>query len=87
MKRVLILKIFALAATFLAAAWLFKDSLTIALAKANPATGRPRACFTDLELLLGITTPTGWIRLAEFIVAGILTVSGLVVVFRSHKSQ
>jgi hypothetical protein len=54
------------------ASWLFIDAATFSLYKADPITGRGRACHTQLEILMGAKKPLDWIRAAEFGAAAIL---------------
>jgi hypothetical protein len=62
----------------LLAGWLFYDASTFALYKADTATGRERGCYTRIELLLGVKSPTSWVRPAEFVCAGVIGVAALV---------
>ena len=54
------------------------DGAVFALQAADPVTGRAKGCYTSIELLMGVTEPTAWIRAAELLVASII--GGMVVV-------
>ncbi|HEX4962032.1 MAG TPA: hypothetical protein VF173_14435 [Thermoanaerobaculia bacterium] len=60
-----------LAAGWVLSCWLVLDSFIFALMPEDPATGRERGCYTDIELWLGVKEPT-WIRGAEEIVGAVL---------------
>lgn len=51
--------------------WLVLDGFIFALMPDDPATGRERGCYTDIELWFGVKEPT-WIRGAEQIVGAVL---------------
>lgn len=68
------------------AGWLFYDANTFALYKADAVTGRERGCYTGIELLLGVKSPTSWVRPAEFVCAVGAGIFGLVLLAR-RKSE
>ena len=86
MKRT-ILKLGTILALLLVAAWLFRDATVFVLYKADPMTGRERGCYTEMENLLGIKSPTSWIRILELVVSGIVALAGLAVWFRKRQPQ
>jgi len=49
-------------------AFLFLDANTFVLMAADPATGRPKGCFTAVELMLGVSESSG-IRGIEWLVS------------------
>lgn len=69
------------------ALWLYWDSTTFALYKADPSTGRGRACFTQLEMLLGNSKPLDWMRYAELGVAAILSVSSVLLLTQQKREK
>jgi hypothetical protein len=64
------------------AGWLFYDASTFALYKPDAVAGRERGCYTGIELLLGVKCPTSWVRPAEFVFAGGIGITGLVLLAR-----
>ena len=68
------------------ASWLFIDAATFSLYKADPIIGRGRACYTQLEILMGAKRPLDWIRAAEFGAATILLGTGVALI-ASRKSK
>lgn len=66
----------------LLAGWLVYDASTFALYKPDAFTGRERGCYTSIEILLGVKSPTSWIRPVEFIGAVGAGISGLVLLAR-----
>jgi hypothetical protein len=61
-----------LAAAWLVSWWLVLDSWSYGLSPFDPATGRERGCYTDIETWLGFLQPSAWIRPAEQIVGTVL---------------
>ena len=82
-----VLKLLLVVLLFLSAAGLFMDSITFALYAADPRSGRDRACYTRLEILLGVKQPTGWIRPTELVGSGILAAAGIAVMVRRMRSE
>ena len=70
------------ALAFLASFLLLADSCTWALRPADPETGRPSACFTALELALGLKHPS-LLRPVEFLAAWVLLLGMPVLWIRS----
>lgn len=70
----------------LLAGWLVYDASTFALYKPDAFTGRERGCYTSIELLFGVKSPTSWIRPAEFVGASVIGIAGLVLLAR-RKSK
>ena len=64
-------------ASILIAAWLFRDASIIGLVKANPATGRVRGYYTELELIFGAKRPVEWVRPVEFVISAALGFYGI----------
>jgi len=75
-------------ASLLLSLWLLADVSRKNLYSADPATGRIFGCYSDLEMLLGLKSPSGWIPPAEaavgfllllgaFIAGGVFTVRQL----------
>jgi hypothetical protein len=52
------------------------------LYKPDAVAGRERGCYTGIELLLGVKSPTSWVRPAEFVFAGGIGITGLVLLAR-----
>lgn len=50
------------------ASWLLADVSVMALYAADHVTGRESGCYTDLEIFIGLKTPSGWIRPLEAVV-------------------
>ena len=75
-------RLFIALAVITAGAWLFWDATTVALRAADPAIGRGRGCYTDLELAFGATHPHEWVRLVELGGGGLLVALPLWVEFR-----
>ncbi|HXO22459.1 MAG TPA: hypothetical protein VOA87_21260 [Thermoanaerobaculia bacterium] len=55
--------------------WLLRDSLTFALAAADPGSGRVRGCYTTVENWLGVKEPSAVRRLELFAGAGVAGVT------------
>ena len=55
---------------------LFVDSTTFALMASAPDSGRDRGCYTFVERLLGLTSPS-WIRTAEFVLSPVVLLLSL----------
>jgi hypothetical protein len=53
----------------LLAVWLFRDANTFALRGIDRESGRGRGCYTDIEMMLGLKSPTDWVRPSEFILS------------------
>ncbi len=62
----------------LVALWLLHDAMVFGLCKADPATGRARGCYTDIELLLAFKTPSSWVRPVELGVGAVMLLGSLV---------
>lgn len=60
--------------------WLLRDAMVFGLCKADPATGRARGCYTDIELLLAFKTPSGWVRPVELGVGAVTFVGSLIAI-------
>jgi hypothetical protein len=70
----------------LVASWLFRDAATMALRAKDPESGRGRGCYTDLEIILDVQAPTGWVRPIEFVLAGVFGVWALRIFLRKGQS-
>ena len=70
---------FALPAVLLCCSiWLLQDSCSFGLMPADPDTGRERGCYTQVELALGLKSPSV-IRYVEGSVALLLPLAALIV--------
>ncbi len=61
-------------------AWLLSDGILFVIYPADPRTGREAACYTQLELWLGVVQPT-WTRTVELIGAVTLVPLGMLKFF------
>jgi hypothetical protein len=57
--------------------WLLEDSGTFVLMPAEPATSRTRGCYTTIELLVGVTSPSA-IRPTELLVGAVLFFASMI---------
>lgn len=83
MKTLPRLSLFAL--VFLASFLLFADSCIYALRPAEPEIGRPSACFTAVELALGLKSPSV-VRYVELLAAWVLLL-GMPVLWMRWKAR
>ena len=60
--------------TLVIGAFLFVDATTWSLSPADPARGRARGCYTAIEEVLGVSSPT-WIRDAELLTSVLLLIA------------
>ena len=70
--------------------WLLRDAMIFGLHKADPATGRGRGCYTDVELLFAFETPSSWVRPVELGVGAAMFLGSLIVavnIFTSKSQQ
>jgi hypothetical protein len=70
--------------------WLLRDGMVFGLCKADPATGRARGCYTDIELLFAFKTPSSWARPVELGVGAAMFLGSLIVgvnIFTSRSQQ
>jgi len=65
MKRSTLAKVLVMVGTVLVAGWLLMDASTTVLYARDPVGGRARGCYTKIEILLGLKSPTDWIRMTE----------------------
>jgi len=85
-----LLPLIAVACGVLVSLWLLRDALVFGLHKADPATGRTRGCYTDVELLLDFKTPSGWVRPVELGVGAVMLLGSLIAganVFTTRSQQ
>lgn len=83
MKTLPRLSLFAL--VFLTSFLLLADSCIYALRPADPEIGRPSACFTAVELALGLKSPSV-VRYVEFLAAWVLLL-GMPVLWMRWKAR
>ncbi len=72
---------------FLLTAWLFRDATVFALYKADPITHRGVGCYTEIEILIGVQSPTSWIRAVELVAACTFGLAGIVVIFKKCEPE
>jgi len=83
----LLLRVLAVIAMSLLAAWLFRDANTFALRRIDKESGWGRGCYTDIELMLGVQKPTGWVRPTEFVFSFVFGIFALRLVMTGGKSK
>jgi hypothetical protein len=84
------LPLIVVACGLLVSLWLLRDGMVFGLCKADPATGRARGCYTDIELLLVFKTPSSWVRPVELGVGVAMFLGSLIAgvnIFTSRSQQ
>jgi hypothetical protein len=82
--------IVVVACGLLVSLWLLRDAMVFGLRKADPATGRARGCYTDIELLLAFKSPSVWVRPVELGVGAVMFLGSLIIaanIFTSRSEQ
>jgi hypothetical protein len=77
----------AIVLTFIVAGWFFTDAMLYSFRARDPVSGRRMGCYTQIELWLGVQSPTGWIRDAEMYGSLALFVLAAVVAFLTWRSE
>lgn len=77
----------AIVLTFIVATWFFIDAMLYSLRARDPVSGRRMGCYTQIELWLGVRSPTAWIRDAEMYGSLALFVLAAVVAFLTWRSD
>lgn len=72
--------IVVVASGLLVSLWLLNDAMAFGLHPADPATGRARGCYTSIELLFGLKTPSGWVRPVEFGIGIMLFIGSVIAI-------
>ena len=83
----IISRILAAISLLLLASWLVRDASTFALRGVDRESGRGRGCYTDVELMLGVHSPTNWVRPTELALALVFGVSAFVILLAGNKSK
>lgn len=78
----------ALLVGMLAGAFLLVDSIVFRLAADDPASGRERGCYTEIETWMGLLHPSDGVRLTEFILAiALLVIAPSVICWRRNRQR